>query len=145
MKARPILLVEDNPDDEELILLALKDNQISNNIVVARDGVEALDYLFASGHYAGRDVMEIPALVMLDLKLPKLNGLDVLQRIRNNAHTRTVPVVILTSSNEATDLLTSYELGVNSFIRKPIEFEEFQKVVRQLGFYWLLTNKLPEA
>ena len=143
MAAKPILLVEDNPDDEELILLALKDHKIANEVVVARDGVVALDYLFATGRYAGRDLTKPPALVLLDLKLPKLSGLDVLKRLREDSRTRMIPVVILTSSNEEQDIITSYQLGINSFVRKPIEFHEFQKVVKEIGIYWLLVNQSP--
>jgi CheY-like chemotaxis protein len=143
MAAKPILLVEDNPDDEELILLALKDHKIANEVVVARDGVEALDYLFAAGRYAGRDLTKPPALVLLDLKLPKLSGLDVLKRLREDPRTKIIPVVILTSSNEEQDIITSYQLGTNSFVRKPIEFHEFQKVVKEIGIYWLLMNQPP--
>ncbi len=143
MAAKPILLVEDNPDDEELILLALKDHNIANEVVVTRDGVEALDYLFATGRYAGRDLTKPPALVLLDLKLPKLSGLDVLKRLREDPRTRMIPVVILTSSNEEQDIITSYQLGSNSFVRKPIEFHEFQKVVKEIGVYWLLVNQPP--
>ena len=143
MTSGPILLVEDNPDDEELMLLALKDQKIANDIVVARDGVEALEYLFATGRHEGRDIGKQPALVLLDLKLPKLSGLDVLRRLREDPRTRTTPVVILTSSNEERDIVASYQLGSNSFVRKPIEFHEFQKVVKEIGVYWLLVNQPP--
>jgi two-component system response regulator len=141
MAAKPILLVEDNPDDEELILLALRDHKVANEVVIARDGVEALDYMFATGKYTGRDVSRIPALVLLDLKLPKLGGLDVLKRLRNDPRTKLTPVVILTSSNEEQDIVNSYELGANSFVRKPIDFHVFQNVVKELGVYWLLINE----
>jgi len=143
MAARPILLVEDNPDDEELSLLALKDHKIANDIVVAHDGVETLEYLFATGRYAGRDPTKLPALVLLDLKLPKLSGLEVLKCLREDPRTKTIPVVILTSSNEERDIATSYQMGVNSFVRKPIEFHEFQRVVKEIGVYWLLVNQPP--
>lgn len=143
MAAKPILLVEDNPDDEELILLALKDHKVVNDIMVARDGVEALEYLFAIGRYAGGDLTKLPALVLLDLKLPNLSGLDVLKRLREDPRTKIIPVVILTSSNEEQDIVTSYQLGVNSFVRKPIDFHEFQKVVKEIGVYWLLVNQPP--
>lgn len=143
MAAKLILLVEDNPDDEELILLALKDHKVVNDIMVARDGVEALEYLFATGRYAGGDLTKLPVLVLLDLKLPKLSGLDVLKRLREDPRTKIIPVVILTSSNEEQDIVTSYQLGVNSFVRKPIDFHEFQKVMKEIGVYWLLVNQPP--
>lgn len=143
MAAKPILLVEDNPDDEELILLALKDHNIANDVVVVRDGVEALDYLFATGRYAGRDLTKPPAVVLLDLKLPKLSGLEVLKCVREDPRTKIIPVVILTSSNEERDIVASYQLGINSFVRKPIDFHEFQKVVKEIGVYWLLVNQPP--
>jgi two-component system response regulator len=143
MATKPILLVEDNPDDEELIRLALKDNQIANDVVVTRDGVEALDYLFATGRYAGRELTKPPALVLLDLKLPKVSGLDVLKRVREDPRTRMIPIVILTSSNEEQDIVASYQLGTNSYVRKPIDFHEFQKVVKEIGLYWLLVNQPP--
>jgi two-component system, response regulator len=138
-----ILLVEDNPDDVELTLRAFRKSKIANEIVVARDGVEALDYLFATGQYAGRDNSSLPQLVLLDLKLPRLDGLQVLERIRSNAQTRLLPVVILTSSTEPPDLLTGYSLGANSYIRKPVDFQEFVLAVRRLGLYWLLLNQPP--
>ena len=143
MALAPILLVEDNPDDEELVLLALKEQRIVNDIVVARDGVEALEYMFGTGPYAGRDPTNLPPLVLLDLKLPKLNGMDVLRRLRADPRTHCVPVVILTSSNEDRDIVASYQLGIDSFVRKPIDFKEFQKVVKKLGVYWLLENQPP--
>lgn len=138
-----IFLVEDNPDDEALTIRALKRNHISNQVVVAHDGVEALDYLFATGLYADRDVSLKPALVLLDLKLPRLNGLEVLRRLRGHALTKLLPVVVLTTSNEEQDLLDSYNLGCNSYIRKPVDFLQFSEVVRQLGMYWLLMNQSP--
>lgn len=138
-----ILLVEDNPDDEALTLRALRKNNISNRVVVAHDGVEALDYLFGTGIHAGRDTLDQPQVVLLDLKLPKLNGLDVLQRMRTDPRTRLQPVVILTTSNEDQDILSSYELGANSYIRKPVDFEQFMEAVRQLGLYWLVLNMPP--
>lgn len=138
-----ILLVEDNPDDEALTLRALRKNNISNRVVVARDGVDALDYLFGTGIHAGRDTREQPQVVLLDLKLPKLNGLDVLQRMRADPRTKLQPVVILTTSNEDQDILSSYELGANSYIRKPVDFEQFMEAVRQLGLYWLVLNMPP--
>ena len=138
-----ILLVEDNPDDVELTLRAFRKSKIANEIVVARDGVEALDYLFATGQHAGRDNSALPQLVLLDLKLPRLDGLQVLERIRANPKTSLLPVVILTSSTEHPDLLSGYKLGANSYIRKPVDFQEFVVAVRRLGLYWLLLNQPP--
>jgi len=142
---RVILLVEDNPDDEALTLRALKKNNILNEVVVAHDGVEALDYLFATGVYTGRDVSDQPQLVLLDLKLPKIDGLEVLRRLRGDERTRLQPVVILTTSNEDRDILSSYKLGANSYIRKPVDFEQFMEAVRQLGLYWLVLNTPPPS
>jgi len=138
-----ILLVEDNPDDVDLTLRAFRKSKIANEIIIARDGVEALDYLFATGQHAGRDNSSLPQLVLLDLKLPRLDGLQVLERIRANAKTRLLPVVILTSSTEQPDLVTGYSLGANSYIRKPVDFQEFLVAVRRLGLYWLLLNQPP--
>lgn len=138
-----ILLVEDNPDDEALTLRALRKNNILNEVVVARDGVEALDYLFGTGAHAGRDTRIQPQIVLLDLKLPKIDGLEVLKRIRADERTRLQPVVILTTSNEDRDVLGSYELGANSYIRKPVDFEQFMEAVRHLGLYWLVLNVAP--
>ena len=138
-----ILLVEDNPDDEALTLRALKRNNILNPVVVAHDGVEALDFLFGTGMYEGRDVKERPTVMLLDLKLPKVDGLEVLKRLRNDERTRLIPVVVLTTSNEEQDIIRSYSLGVNSYVRKPVEFEEFIKAVGLLGMYWLLINEPP--
>jgi len=138
-----ILLVEDNPDDEALTLRALKKNNILNEVVVARDGVEAIDYMHASGKYAGRDASNLPQLVLLDLKLPKVDGLEVLRRIRADERTALQPVVILTTSIEDRDVISSYELGANSYIRKPVDFEQFMEAVRQLGLYWLVMNVPP--
>lgn len=138
-----ILLVEDNPSDVELTLDALKENKLANRIQVVRDGVEALDFLFRRGAFAQRTNLN-PKLVLLDLKLPRVNGLEVLQQIRADPHTRLTPVVVLTSSREERDIVDSYNLGVNSYIVKPVDFEQFTAVVRQLGFYWLLVNQPPE-
>lgn len=143
MKNKIILLVEDNPDDEALTLRALKRNNILNEVVVARDGVEALDYLFAEGVYSGRDASVLPEVVLLDLKLPKIDGLGVLRRIRSESSTRRLPVVILTSSNEERDIIAGYNLGANSYIRKPVDFNQFMEAVRQLGVYWLVLNLSP--
>ena len=141
MAASPILLVEDNADDEVLTLRALKKNNIRNEIVVARDGVEALDYLFGTGAHAGRDVRIMPQVILLDLKIPKVDGLEVLRRIRANDITRLLPVVILTSSNEESDRVSGYGLGANSYVRKPVDFNQFAESVRQLGLYWLILNE----
>lgn len=143
MDVRTILLVEDNADDELLTLRALEINQIRNDVVVARDGEEALDYLLGRGAWAGRDSRRIPALVLLDLNLPKLSGLEVLRRLRADEHTRLTPVVILTSSKEEQDRFRGYSLGANSYIRKPVDFARFTEAVKQLGLYWLLLNELP--
>jgi two-component system response regulator len=143
MKEKIILLVEDNADDEVLTLRALKKNNIKNEVVVAHDGVEALDYLLGRNAYEGRDTSVLPAIVLLDLKLPKLDGLGVLRGIRGDARTMRLPVVILTSSKEDRDLLDGYELGANSYVRKPVDFTEFAEAVRQLGIYWLILNEGP--
>jgi two-component system response regulator len=143
MLKQTILLVEDNADDEELTLRALRKNHVTNNLVVARDGVEALDFLFGTGAYATRDVAELPGLVLLDLKLPKIDGLEVLRRIRADERTRRMPVTVLTSSKEEQDVIKSYDLGANSYIRKPVDFNQFTEAVRQLGMYWLMLNEPP--
>jgi len=143
MESRIILLVEDNPDDMALTLRALEKNNILNEVVVAHDGVEALDYLFARDSYAGRDSSVMPELVLLDLKLPKIDGLEVLRRIRADKHTKLLPVVILTSSKEERDLVESYSLGANSYIRKPVDFAQFGDAVKQLKLYWLVLNVAP--
>ncbi|MFQ6759623.1 response regulator [Desulfovibrionaceae bacterium CB1MN] len=138
-----ILLVEDNPDDEALTLRALKKNNILNEVVVARDGVEALDFLFGTGAHAGRDLALMPEVILLDINLPRINGLEVLEKIRANERTKLLPVVILTTSNEERDKLKSYTLGANSFIRKPVDFLQFSEAIRQLGLYWLVLNQSP--
>lgn len=143
MSSKIILLVEDNPDDVELTLRALKKNNIANDVVVARDGEEALEYLTATGKYAGRAAADLPQVVLLDLKLPKVGGLDVLRAMRADPRTRLLPVVILTSSTEEPDIITSYQLGANSYIRKPVDFNQFLEAVRQLGMYWLVLNQAP--
>jgi two-component system, response regulator len=138
-----ILLVEDNADDVELTLRAFRKSKILNEIVVVRDGVEALDYLFGTGTHAGRNPKTNPEVILLDLKLPKIGGLEVLRRLRAEEQTRRIPVVVLTSSNEERDILTSYDLGANSFVRKPVDFAQFVEAARQLGLYWLVTNESP--
>ena len=143
MNSQPILLVEDNPDDEALTRRAFKQNNILNPVVVAHDGVEALDFLFGTGRYQGRDVSVQPQVILLDLKLPKLDGLEVLKRLRTDPRTQCLPVVILTSSKEDQDLLQSYHNGANSYIHKPVDFTQFIESVRQLGLYWLVLNEPP--
>ena len=138
-----ILLVEDNPNDEELTLYALKKNNITNQIQVVRDGAEALEYLFCTGAYAHRRINEPPKVVLLDLKLPKVDGLEVLEQVKTDPRTRAIPVVVLTSSQEERDIVESYQLGVNSYIVKPVDFEQFIEAVRQLGMYWMLLNISP--
>jgi len=141
MDDKIILLVEDNRDDEALTLRALKKNNIKNEVVVARDGVEALDYLFATGPHAGRNLSVMPQIVLLDLKLPRVDGFEVLRRLRGDERTKLLPVVILTTSNEEKDRINGYGLGANSFVRKPVEFDGFIEAVRQLGLYWLILNQ----
>jgi two-component system response regulator len=143
MADRNILLVEDNPDDVALTLRALNKNNIANQVVVATDGAEALEYLFGTGSHAGRDLAEMPAVVLLDLKLPKVDGLEVLRRLRADERTRLLRVVILTSSKEEQDLIDGYRLGANSYVRKPVDFVKFVDAVRQLGLYWLVLNEPP--
>ncbi|MEE8121433.1 MAG: response regulator [Anaerolineales bacterium] len=143
MQEKIILLVEDNPDDEALTLRALKKNNILNNVVVARDGVEALDYLFGQGKHTDRDMNVMPEVILLDLKLPKIDGLEVLRRLRADERTKLLPVVILTSSDEERDIVASYDLGGNSYIRKPVDFARFTEAVGQLGLYWLVLNVSP--
>ncbi len=138
-----ILLVEDNPDDEFLTRRALKKNNIGNEVVVAHDGTEALDYLFGTGAYEGRDLSVMPQVILLDLKLPKIDGLEVLKRLRGDERTSLLPVVILTSSKEQQDLVDGYGYGANSYIRKPVDFAQFVEAVRQLGLYWLVLNETP--
>ena len=145
MKAKVILLVEDNPDDEALTLRALKHGNIVNKIVVARDGVEALDFLFGTGTHEGRDTSILPQVILLDLKLPKVDGIEVLKRIRTDPRTKLLPVVILTSSKEEHDLVSGYSLGANSYIRKPVDFTRFVEAARQLKLYWLVLNEQPPA
>jgi two-component system response regulator len=142
IRSRIILLVEDNPDDADLTLAAFQDSKTFNEIVVARDGQEALDYLFAAGSFAERDPKLMPEVVLLDLNLPKLGGLEVLRRVRADERTRRLPVVILTSSNEERDIIRSYDLGANSFVQKPVDFAQFMEAARQLGLYWLVLNEL---
>ena len=141
MPQKFILLVEDNPDDEALTLRALKKNKVANSVVVVRDGVEAVDFLFGAGAHAGRDVGDLPQIVLLDLKLPKLDGFEVLRRIRADERTKVLPVVILTSSKEERDVVQGYRDGCNSYVRKPVNFDEFVEAARQLGMYWLLLNE----
>ena len=143
MKEKIIFLVEDNPDDITLTLRALKKNSIFNEVVVAKDGVEALDYLFGTGIYAGRDTSVMPVVTLLDLKLPKIDGFEVLKRARSSERTKLIPIVILTSSKEESDLINGYSLGANSYIRKPVDFEQFTEAIRELGLYWILINEPP--
>lgn len=143
MENRMILLVEDNPDDEALTLRAFEKNNITNDVVVVRDGAEALDWLFARGAFADRDPKQQPEVILLDLKLPKVDGLEVLRQIRGDERTRLLPVIILTTSEEESDRLAGYSLGANSYIRKPVDFSQFTEAVRQLGLYWLVLNESP--
>jgi two-component system, response regulator len=143
MKSKTILLAEDNPDDVKLTLRALQKNNILNEVIVAEDGVEALDYLFGTGKFAGRDAGLLPQVVLLDLKMPRIDGLEVLQRIRADERTKLLPVVVLTTSSEDKDRVESYKLGANSYVRKPVDFNQFADAVRQLGLYWLVLNEGP--
>lgn len=143
MKEKSILLVEDNPDDEELTLMALKTSGVARKIDVVRDGEEALQYLFCSDRYSDRDPKQLPCVVFLDLNLPKLNGLEVLERLRAKTLTKHIPVVVLTSSSEEEDVIASYHLGANSFVRKPVEFNRFSDAIKNLGLYWLMLNEPP--
>ena len=145
MKGKVILVVEDNPRDEALTLRALKKSNVVNDVVVVRDGVEALDYLFGTGTHAGRDNSVLPQMVLLDLKLPKVDGLEVLRKLRDDERTRRLPVVIFTSSSEEEDMIKSYNLGANSYVRKPVEFDQFLEATKQLGIYWLLLNEVPPS
>ena len=143
MEKKMILLVEDNPDDEALTLRALKKNNIGNRVAIVRDGAEALDFLFCTGAYADRDPNDRPQVILLDLKLPKVDGLEVLRRLRADERTQRLPVVILTSSKEEQDIIRGYSLGANSYVRKPVDFDQFAESVRQLGLYWLVLNEVP--
>ncbi|MFZ2196585.1 MAG: response regulator [Thermodesulfovibrionales bacterium] len=143
MKSKIILLVEDNPDDVKLTLRALKKSNILNEVIVAQDGVEALDYLFGTGKFEGRDTGLMPQMILLDLKMPRMDGLEVLHRIREDERTKVLPVVILTTSSEDKDRIESYKLGANSYIRKPVDFNQFVEAVKQLGLYWLVLNEAP--
>jgi CheY-like chemotaxis protein len=145
MNRKGILLVEDNPADQKLTIHALREHNVVNEIVLARNGVEALDYLFGTGQYAGRDTSQMPTLVLLDLNMPKIDGLEVLRRLRSDERTKLLPVVVLTSSKEEQDLVNSYRLGCNSYIRKPVDFEQFAQSVQQLKLYWLVLNKTPPS
>jgi two-component system, response regulator len=142
-KDKIILLVEDNADDVQLTMRSLRKNKILNEVVVARDGVEALDYLFGRGAHTGRDLSHLPVVVLLDIKLPKLDGIEVLRVMRQDERTKLLPVVILTSSKEESDLLNGYRLGANSYVRKPVDFDQFNEAIKHLGLYWLLWNEAP--
>jgi two-component system response regulator len=143
MEEKIILLVEDNPDDVELTLRAFKKNNILNRVIIAKDGVEALDFLFGTGTYAGRELKDLPVVILLDLKLPKIDGMEVLKRIRQDNRTKLIPVVILTSSSEPKDVVNGYSLGANGYVRKPVEFSQFVEAMRNLGLFWLLWNEPP--
>ncbi|HZU26952.1 MAG TPA: response regulator [Bryobacteraceae bacterium] len=145
MTSKPILLVEDTPDDAELTVMSLKQSGLLNEVVVAEDGLEALDYLFGQGRYSGRNPQDTPALILLDIKMPKLDGIEVLQRLRADARTKVLPVVILTTSTEDIDLVRAYESGANAYVRKPVSLAQFQDAVRQLGLFWILTNEPPRG
>jgi len=143
MNIKVILLIEDNPSDRDLTRRALERAHISNRLIVAEDGEEGLDYLFGRGQYEGRDPRDLPTVVLLDINLPKLNGLEVLQRIRDNEITRLLPVVMLTTSDQEQDVVASYNLGANSYIRKPVDFHQFAEAIHNWGIYWLLLNEIP--
>jgi CheY-like chemotaxis protein len=145
MRRRLILLIEDNPDDETLAIRALKKSNLAIEIAVARDGIEALDFLFCEGSHADRDPHDVPAVVLLDLKLPKVDGLEVLKKVKTDERTRRLPVVIMTSSSDEQDIVNSYDLGANSYIRKPVDFNQFTEAVAQLGLYWLVLNEVPDV
>jgi len=144
MTTKPILLVEDTADDAELTVMSLKQSGLVNEVVVTEDGVEALDYLFAQGRYAARNPRDMPALILLDIKMPRLDGIEVLQRLRADKRTSVLPIVILTTSNEDVDLMRAYESGANAYVRKPVSLAQFQEAVRQLGLFWILTNEPPK-
>lgn len=143
MNTRPILLAEDNPDDQQLALRAFKKSNLSNEIILAKDGVEAIEYLFGTGPYAGKEPPPLPAVALLDIKMPRMDGLEVLAVIREHERTKFLPVVILTSSKEEQDIVKGYTLGVNSYVRKPVDFNEFLKAIQNLGLYWLILNEAP--
>jgi two-component system response regulator len=145
MTTKPILLVEDTPDDAELTIMSLKKSGLLNEVVVAEDGLEALDYLFGQGRYTGRNPQDTPALVLLDIKMPRLDGIEVLQRLRADSRTKILPVVVLTTSNEDIDLVRAYESGANAYVRKPVSLAQFQEAVQQLGLFWILTNEPPKS
>ncbi len=145
MDRKYILIVEDNPDDEEMTLRSLQQASLANDVQVVHDGVEALEFLFGTGAFAGRDTAHVPTVVLLDLKLPRLNGIDVLNRMRQDELTRAIPVVILTSSSEDEDMAKSYASGANSYVRKPVIFSDFASVVSELGLYWMLLNQVPSG
>jgi len=145
MTTKPILLVEDTPDDAELTIMSLKQSGLVNEVVLAEDGVEALDYLFGRGKYEGRNAKDTPALVLLDIKMPRLDGIEVLQQLRADKRTSVLPVVVLTTSSEDVDLARAYESGANAYVRKPVSLAQFQEAVRQLGLFWILTNEPPKA
>jgi two-component system, response regulator len=145
MTTKPILLVEDTPDDAELTVMSLKRSGLVNDVIVAEDGVEALDYLFGEGKYGGRNSKDTPALILLDIKMPRLDGIEVLQRLRADKRTSVLPVVILTTSTEEVDLARAYQSGANAYVRKPVSLVQFQEAVRQLGMFWILTNEPPQS
>jgi CheY-like chemotaxis protein len=145
MTAKPILLAEDTPDDAELTIMSLKRSGLLNEVIVAEDGVEALDYLFGEGRYAGRDPHSTPALILLDIKMPRLDGIEVLQRLRADQRTSVLPVVMLTTSTEDADLSRAYAAGANAYVQKPVSLVEFQEAVRQLGLFWIVTNEPPKG
>jgi len=145
MTTKPILLVEDTPDDAELTIMALKEAGLLNQVVIAEDGLEALEYLFGEKRFAGRNPMETPALVLLDIKMPRLDGIEVLQRLRSDPRTHLLPIIMLTTSTEESDLVRAYEAGANAYVRKPVSLAEFHEAVRQLGLFWILTNEMPPA